>query len=145
MEAHSGSVGMTKTYYRSSHGAILIYERSDEMSKTDLSGWAKHIQDANGSHCVMSVWCNNKLEEFGSGLETRDSISTLLDMYNINPRLHFTYTKADVRNIHTCFNQLVGEIHTYNQQNPIPVSESIRLDDPHVPKWKKILKCQCRN
>ena len=145
MEAHSGSVGMTKTYYRGSHGAILIYERSDEMSKTELAGWAKQIQDANDSHCIMSVWCNNKHEEFGSSLETRDSISTLLDMYNINPRLLFTYTSTDTRSIHTCFNQFVGEIHTYNQKNPIPVRESIRLDDPHVPKWKKILKCQCRN
>lgn len=126
METHSSSLGMTKSYFRDVHGAILVYEKGREESKTDLKAWAQ-MTLAGSPDCVLSLWCNNREAEFGRGAETRDFISVLETHYGIPSRLIFSYIPNDnIEQIHNYFNRLVCEIHS---RLPSPtIRQSISVD-----------------
>lgn len=110
MEKHSGSLGMTKSYFRDAHGVILIYERGREETKAELLTWAQ-LAKTESPACIFSIWCNNRVEEFGRGDHTRDFISTIESYYNIPPHLMFTYIpEGDIDSIHRNFNTLMSEV-----------------------------------
>ena len=138
MEAYSGSIGLTKTYYRNSHAAILIYESGNEESKAELQNWARVVRE-NCPDCILSLWCNNRACQFGDGLDTRDVVTGLIVTYNIDQRLCFSYTESDVQGVHTHFNSLVCQV--YNGRDAFSatkiVTDSVRVSDGEKPssKW----------
>ena len=111
MEVHSGSIGITRSYFRDTHGAILIYERGDEESKQELRQWIESTVNES-PECILSIWCNNKSETFGgSSNMTRNIMDDIIGYFKIDPDLVFTYTSGrDVETVHDHFNVLICKI-----------------------------------
>ncbi|XP_011402476.1 PREDICTED: ras-related protein Rab-25-like [Amphimedon queenslandica] len=133
MEKHSGSIGMTKSYFQEAHGAILVYERGRDETKTALQEWAK-LTRAESPDCVLSLWCNNRNEEIGTSELTRDTLTDIASHYKIKDHLMFTYVPGrDTEVVHTYFNTLMCEIHRKLPPRR-PHSESVKLESDHSNK-----------
>ena len=133
MEKHSGSIGMTKSYFQGAHGAILVYERGRDETKTVLQEWAK-LTRAESPDCVLSLWCNNRNEEIGTSELTRDTLTDIASHYKIKDHLMFTYVPGrDTEVVHTYFNTLMCEIHRKLRPRRAH-SDSVTLEKDHSNK-----------
>lgn len=141
MEKHSGSIGMTKSYFEGVHGAIMVYERGRDETKTGLLEWAKRIQ-VESPDCVFSLWCNNRNQEFGTGDATRDMLGDMARHYKIKPQLTFTYGPGDTEQVHTYFNMLMCEIYAKVPNNL--QRDSIKVEkDKEKEQMRQKGKCPC--
>ena len=142
MEVHSGSVGVTRSYFRDSDGVILIYKKSDELSITKLPEWANAARE-HSKNCIFSLWCNNSTEQFGSGPSTRDTISHVTKSYMIDDSLCFTYTKEDTTNVHLNFQRFMQHIHQKRRGNTARSRGDVITgnDLSKFGRLKKVCKC----
>ena len=144
METHNGSLGVTRSYFRDTNGVILIYERNKPDSIMDLGQWSK-LARAESNNCVLSLWCNNRTGEFGTGSETRDLVADIISLYQIPQHLCFAYTsERDVSDVHDKFSRLVSEVYSKRPDNP--QRNSIKLDQQSgTINRKKWPKCCLKN
>ena len=143
METHSGSLGITRSYFRDATGVILIYERNKPDSINDLRQWLQ-LARAESPNCVLSLWCNNRTGEFGMGSQTRDLVNDIISLYKIPQHLNFVYTsERDVSEVHEKFSRLVSEVYSKRPANP--QRNSIRLDQAGTRSGKKWLNCCLKN
>lgn len=142
MEVHSGSIGVTKSYFHDSDGVILIYKKSDPPSVTQLSEWAKVARE-NSKDCIFSMWCNNVAGQFGSGPSTRDIIEAFKRAYEIDDRLSFTYTTEDKISIQDSFRHFVQHIHKERQGKAVKQRDGT-ITGEELSKFERFKKtCKC--
>ena len=138
LEAHGGSQSITNFYFRGAHAAILVYVSGNEESKMVLQEWAKTVMD-HSPDCLLSLWCNNRSQEFGSSNETRDLISILIQKYDISPSNCVTYTEGirDTYEVHSFLERLIQELYVQSDVFST-ITDSIKLSDNEVSGWRKM-------
>lgn len=97
---------ITKSYYRGSHGIILIYDVNDRNTFKNLKNWFYQLESLNDKPCLL---VGNKVD-LGNRTVSYEEASQLVSQ---NPeKIHYFETSAKNGNgVNDIFNKIISLIH----------------------------------
>lgn len=100
---------ITQSYYRNSHGAILVYDITDMTSFNALNVWLQTLKEAQGNENIKVMLVGNKRD-----LEEDRQVPTSTGLaWSREQGLYFLETSAaDGSNVHRAFQILLDDIYT---------------------------------
>ena len=96
---------ITKTYYKGSHGVILVYDVCDERSFGNVKNWVNQIEQ-NAKSSICKVLVGNKCDK-AERVITEEQGRKLAEEYNM--KFYETSAKTG-QNVEETFRYLTGEI-----------------------------------
>ena len=96
---------ITKTYYKGSHGVILVYDVCDERSFGNVKNWVNQIEQ-NAKSSICKVLVGNKCDK-AERVITEEQGRKLAEEYNM--KFYETSAKTG-QNVEETFTYLTGEI-----------------------------------
>ncbi len=96
---------ITKTYYKGSHGVILVYDVCDERSFGNVKNWVNQIEQ-NAKSSICKVLVGNKCDK-AERVITEEQGRKLAEEYNM--KFYETSAKTG-QNVEEAFRYLTGEI-----------------------------------
>ena len=96
---------ITKTYYKGSHGVILVYDVCDERSFGNVKNWVNQIEQ-NAKSSICKVLVGNKCDK-AERVITEEQGRKLAEEYNM--KFYETSAKTG-QNVEEAFTYLTGEI-----------------------------------
>ena len=121
---------VTKTYYKGSHGIILMYDVTDQNSFKNVRNWIKQIE-ANAEILVKKVLVGHKCDE-PNRVVTEEEGKKLAEDFNIG---FFESSAKSNKNVNEVFYYLVKEI--FIEKGIFEDEEGIKLSN------RKNKKNQC--
>ena len=121
---------VTKTYYKGSHGIILMYDVTDRNSFKNIRNWMKQIE-ANADKSIRKVLVGHKCDE-PDRVVTEEEGKKLAEDFNIG---FFESSAKSNKNVNEVFYYLVKEI--FIEKGIFEDEEGIKLSD------RKNKKDQC--
>ena len=96
---------ITKTYYKGSHGVILVYDVCDERSFGNVKNWVNQIEQ-NAKSSICKVLVGNKCDK-AERVITEEQGRKLAEEYNM--KFYETSAKTG-QNVEETFRYLTGDI-----------------------------------
>ena len=96
---------ITKTYYKGSHGVILVYDVCDERAFGNVKNWVNQIEQ-NAKSSICKVLVGNKCDK-AERVITEEQGRKLAEEYNM--KFYETSAKTG-QNVEETFTYLTGEI-----------------------------------
>ena len=121
---------ITKTYYKGTHGIILMYDVTDRNSFGNIRNWMKQI-DANVTKSVKKVLVGHKCDEPGR-VVTEEEGKKMAEEYNIG---FFESSARTNTNVSKVFYYLVKEI--FIENGIIKDENAIKLSNINSKEKKK--------
>jgi len=121
---------VTKTYYKGSHGIILMYDVTDQNSFKNIRNWMKQIE-ANADKSVRKVLVGHKCDE-PNRVVTEEEGKKFAEEFNMG---FFESSAKSNKNVNEVFYYLVKEI--FIEKGIFEDEEGIKLSD------RKNKKDQC--
>lgn len=139
-----GQHNMTRSYFNKSSATILVCDRGDMDTLTDLEGWVTLALDYNADDIVFSLWVNNTdTDKCPFGDET---VRNFADDKGIPRSLVFDVSSSSGDNLIDAFKKVVDAVHLA-EVNPRRYREEFGMVDisrPEVAPKKWWSKC-CGN
>jgi len=130
---------ITRSYYRKSHGAIIVYDVTRKDSFAKLDEWIQAVREETGNENTQLLLVGNKTDlEEDREVSTEDGIKFARDH-----TLNFLETSAySGSNVHRAFQVVLQDIHKLNQKyakldetrTKHPSKQTVKLTDDKSPK-----------
>uniref|UniRef100_A0A6B2LIG9 Ras-related protein Rab-18 n=1 Tax=Arcella intermedia TaxID=1963864 RepID=A0A6B2LIG9_9EUKA len=104
---------VTRTYYRKAHGALLVYDVSNNDSFSRLEGWLKDVKEAPGNENTQILLIGNKSDK-----EDQREVSTErgIEFSRLN-NINFMETSAKTGdNVDRAFQIILQDIHKLTEK-----------------------------
>ena len=100
---------ITRSYYRDSACAIIVYDITDQSSFAKVEDWIRDVRNLAPTNCVLAL-VGNKLD-----LEANRSVSTSegKELAEKNGLLFFETSAATGQNVSELFNECVSTVYTH--------------------------------
>ena len=119
-----------RSYYRGSHGAILVYDSSKKQSLFDLGCWISQLAKETRIVCtpVCALWGGkSEASHYETDPVTQDTVDDFQVKYgNTIPKEHWLCAEVDDSNIMEEFQKLVHKLHY-----EIPVEQTLQNSSLH--------------
>jgi Ras-related protein Rab-11A len=137
-------------YYRGAHGALIVYDITNQTSFQNLDSWFKEIENQGEKNCI-NILVGNKCDLKDQRQVDIEEGKKFAKEHNIR---FLETSAADNTNVDLVFTSLLQDIYNHQKTNmkndddddnisaPDPFARGIRLDEAKTPT-KKESNCGC--
>jgi len=129
---------ITRSYYRDSACAIIVYDITDQSSFAKVEDWIRDVRNLAPSDCLLAL-VGNKLDLAAQrAVQTSDG-QELADKHGL---IFFETSAATGQNVQELFNECVTAVYTRTKGNSASnVERKVSIDNP-APAEKKSGCCK---